>query len=247
MNCRVCLIMSIANEITRLNTAKADMKTSIENKGVVVSPSAKIDAYAALINSIPTDSTDTTHIVAVYNIDSAGSTSIINNAGLDYIAATMEVDGSTVSTATTYNFTSAGQHTVKFTPTGTAIYQLFIDISSLVSVSFPEGLIEVGSQTCAYCSNLTKVVFSSTITTIGTSCFESCTSLTELKLPASITSIQSEALSYCEALESIYYYGNTLPTNQGSNHMTYEGGTVYVKAGVSTSPWETGSYNIITY
>lgn len=239
--------MSIASEITRLNTAKADMKTSIENKGVTVSASAKIDTYAALIDSIPTGGGDTTHIVAVYNIDSAGVTTVCNTSGIEYVESTMTVDGTDVPTATTYNFTTAGQHTIKFTPTGTGIYQLFIDATSLVSVSFPEGLTTIGTQVCDGCTALTDVVLPSTTTTIERLAFEYCTSLTTIKLPASVTSIGSDALNYCNALSSIYFYGNTLPTNQGSSHMTYEGGTVYIKAGVSTSPWETGSYNIITY
>ena len=44
--------MTIANEITRINNAKAAIKQSIENKGVTVSDDAKIDEYPALINSI---------------------------------------------------------------------------------------------------------------------------------------------------------------------------------------------------
>lgn len=44
--------MSIASEITRLQTAKAELKTAIEGKGVSVSSSAKLDDYAALVSSI---------------------------------------------------------------------------------------------------------------------------------------------------------------------------------------------------
>lgn len=44
--------MTIANEITRINNAKAAIKEAIINKGVTVSDSAKIDEYPALINSI---------------------------------------------------------------------------------------------------------------------------------------------------------------------------------------------------
>ena len=46
--------MSIATEITRLQGAKADLKTAIEAKGVTVSSSALLDAYPALVASIPT-------------------------------------------------------------------------------------------------------------------------------------------------------------------------------------------------
>lgn len=44
--------MTIANEINRLNNAKAAIKQSIENKGVTVSDEAKLDEYPALIDSI---------------------------------------------------------------------------------------------------------------------------------------------------------------------------------------------------
>ena len=46
--------MSIASEITRLQNAKASIKTSIEGKGVTVPSSTKLDGYATLISSIPT-------------------------------------------------------------------------------------------------------------------------------------------------------------------------------------------------
>jgi hypothetical protein len=48
------MIMSIANEIQRLQTAKANIKAAIESKGVTVPSATTIDGYAQLINSIPT-------------------------------------------------------------------------------------------------------------------------------------------------------------------------------------------------
>ena len=48
--------MSIADQITRLNNAKANIKQSIENKGVTVSDSALLDEYAGLIDSIEINS-----------------------------------------------------------------------------------------------------------------------------------------------------------------------------------------------
>lgn len=44
--------MSIASEINRLQTAKADLKTAIEGKGVTVPSSTKLDGYADLVDSI---------------------------------------------------------------------------------------------------------------------------------------------------------------------------------------------------
>ena len=44
--------MSIASEITRLQTAKTDIKTAIEAKGVTVPSSAKLDTYDDYIAQI---------------------------------------------------------------------------------------------------------------------------------------------------------------------------------------------------
>ena len=44
--------MAISDEITRLQQAKADLKTAIESKGVTVPSSTKLDGYADLVDSI---------------------------------------------------------------------------------------------------------------------------------------------------------------------------------------------------
>lgn len=44
--------MSVASEITRLQNAKADLKTAIEGKGVTVPSNTKLDGYADLVDSI---------------------------------------------------------------------------------------------------------------------------------------------------------------------------------------------------
>lgn len=46
--------MSIASEITRLQGAKADLKTVITNKGVTVPNETRIDGYASLVAAIDT-------------------------------------------------------------------------------------------------------------------------------------------------------------------------------------------------
>ena len=50
--------MSIANEITRLQNAKTSIKTSIENKGVIVGDGT-LDTYASKIDAIETGITPT--------------------------------------------------------------------------------------------------------------------------------------------------------------------------------------------
>jgi hypothetical protein len=45
--------MSIASELSRLQQAKSELATSIENKGVTVPAATTLDGYGALVDSIP--------------------------------------------------------------------------------------------------------------------------------------------------------------------------------------------------
>ena len=58
--------MTIASEITRLQWAKADIKTSIENKGVSVPSNAKIDTYNTYIDQITTGGITSTMPIRCY-------------------------------------------------------------------------------------------------------------------------------------------------------------------------------------
>lgn len=64
--------MTIASEISRLQTAKWDMQTSIWNKGVVVPSSAKLDEYASYIDQIQASSWDDilSYMSGILSIDS---------------------------------------------------------------------------------------------------------------------------------------------------------------------------------
>lgn len=57
--------MSVASEISRLQQAKADIKTAIEGKGVTVPSNATLDEYADLVDSI-SGSGDTTDYKALW-------------------------------------------------------------------------------------------------------------------------------------------------------------------------------------
>lgn len=65
--------MSIATEITRLQTAKADLKTAIEGKGVTVPSATLLDGYADLVDAIETGSGGTVTVeekdVTFYDYD----------------------------------------------------------------------------------------------------------------------------------------------------------------------------------
>ena len=72
--------MSISSEINRLQTAKSDIASAIEGKGVTVSEDTKLDGMAALISAIQSE-TDTSFVRARTVINTnATSVTIPRNA-----------------------------------------------------------------------------------------------------------------------------------------------------------------------
>ena len=65
--------MSIADDLTRIQGAKADLRTAIQGKGVTVPSSAKIDAYPDYVDAIQQGSTLT---------PTAGDYPVVGNGGL---------------------------------------------------------------------------------------------------------------------------------------------------------------------
>lgn len=70
--------MSVQSEINRLQTAKADLKTAIENKGVTVPSSTKLDGYADLVDNISGGGSETVVIDVESAIRVGGETYEIN-------------------------------------------------------------------------------------------------------------------------------------------------------------------------
>jgi hypothetical protein len=78
------MIMAISDEITRLQQAKADLKTAIEGKGVTVSSSATLDDYAALVDSIEAGGGTAPYIVNPLNGADFGSSTQVGSITYQY-------------------------------------------------------------------------------------------------------------------------------------------------------------------
>lgn len=91
--------MSIASEITRLQNAKASIKTSIENKGVTVG-NGTLDTYASKIDAIETGITPTGTINitenGTYDVTDKASANVNVNSGdiSEYFRDSMQYNGS---------------------------------------------------------------------------------------------------------------------------------------------------------
>lgn len=85
--------MSIASEITRLQTAKSDLATSIANKGVTVPANATLDDYATLVDSIQTGGGGGT-------LPYDAEVDYIESTGTQYIDTGVILDGDSVANLT---------------------------------------------------------------------------------------------------------------------------------------------------
>lgn len=97
--------MSIATEISRLQTAKSDLKTSIENKGVTVPSATKLDGYASLVDQI--SGGPTLHTVTLSTLIPTGIETITYTGTESGTVNITNGSGSVALPTGTYTFTSS--------------------------------------------------------------------------------------------------------------------------------------------
>lgn len=201
--------MSIASEITRLQNAKASIKTSIEAKGVTVPSSAKLDDYSDYVDAIQTGG-GTSKIAGVLE----GTVTTMNAS---------DFDGATTLRGSAFrNCTSLTSVTLPNTLTSMSRdgYQ-FDNCTSLTSFNASSTLSELPNYCFNECSNLTNINLSN-ITTLNRGVFRNCTSLVTIDV-SNVTSFGFPNLSSnpsvgtfsgCSSLSNItwstsvdYFYG----------------------------------------
>ena len=102
---------------------------------------------------------------------------------------------------------TATELTIPSTINGLSITMLpdgiFKNNSSLVKVTIPDTITEIGSNTFLSCKSLTTVILPASLTEIGESAFQGCSALTTVNLPATLTSIGKSAFYDCSALTAV--------------------------------------------
>ena len=174
--------MAISDELTRIQTAKADIKASIEAKGVTVPSNALIDQYADYVDEISGGGTKN------YIVESAEYDPTATYSGA------FSINPQIVTVNIPSGFTSIG---------GSA----FSGCSNLTSVTIPDSVTSIGQSTFQGCTSLTSITIPNNVTSIGQYAFKGCTSLTSVTLPNSITRIETDTFYQCRGLTSI-----TLPS-----------------------------------
>ena len=139
--------MSIATEITRLQTAKANIKTAIEGKGGTVASNLKIDGYATCISNIPTGgvtptgtiniTTNGTHDVANY----ASANVNVPTGGSEPSLGTKSITANGTYTASDDSLDGYSEVTVNVPSSGS------VDVDDIVGGTYPSGSIVIDTAT----------------------------------------------------------------------------------------------------
>lgn len=196
--------MSIANEITRLQTAKSNIKTALENKGVAVDSAATLDYYATYVDNIPSG---------------GGGNAIIKSIDIEDF------------TGTTFN-SSASYITGVTIPSGVTSIggNAFNGCSKLTSIVIPSGVTNIGQSAFRGCSSLTSIDILSGVTSFGNYVFQGCSSLTSIDIPSGVTDIGQSAFRDCSSLTSITLDTATPPTLGGTAFDSTNNCPIYVPA-----------------
>lgn len=139
--------MSIASEIARLQTAKADIKAAIEDKGVTVPSAATLDDYADYVSAISGGGGGGFDWDDFVNGD-APEDVVLTEATFvgDYIFA-----GTSIKTISSNSVTAIGS-------TSSNVGRYFVNCKSLTSASFPN-VTYLGVYAFDGCTNLESVNF----------------------------------------------------------------------------------------
>lgn len=140
--------MSIASEITRLQNAKADLKTAIQGKGVAVSVNAKLDQYADLVDAIQQGSTMVLQAKSeTYNASNVQQTDTIapdtGYDGLSQVDITINAVQSGSATTPATSITANPSITVNTT---TGVISATVSTSQNVTPTVVEGYVESGTS-----------------------------------------------------------------------------------------------------
>lgn len=120
----------------------------------------------------------------------------------------------------------------------------FHNCTSIVSVSFPSTLKEIGERSFQKCVGLIEIEIPENVTTLAANSFSECANLKKVTLSSTLLEIGSSTFSLCEELSDVYCFATECPkasTNAFASSMV-EFATLHVPASSinlykSTKPW----------
>ncbi len=171
-------------------------------------------SYVEGDNTVHYNKPQETRVIAVFNVTDTSNAIRIMGTSKASNFSEIEIDGVVQpSVVESYQFSTTGEHTVKYT---------LIDYTI------------IGGAVFSSCANLTSVTIPSSVNTISTWAFDSCSGLTSVTIPNSVTSIGYEAFYGCSGLTSIVCNATIAPTIQNSTFQNIKtNGTLTVPIGSS--------------
>lgn len=172
---------TIAENLSRIQSAKADIKTAIEAKGVTVPSSATIDTYATYVSQISgggggSSSADT----ALKGIIDKSITSFEIPSGVTSIGSYCFYDcGSLSSITIPSGVASIGEYCFS---NCSSLKRLNSDTDGVVNI--PSGVTSISRDLFAYCNMILSIHISNTVTNISIRAFTGCQNLTSVTIEA---------------------------------------------------------------
>jgi len=204
--------MSIATEITRLQNAKASIKTSIENKGVTVPSATKLDGYSTLIDSIQTGGGGISVDDLAQNLQPSGAITLSNSVTTigNYAFAGKPITSIIAPSVTSMQMYALQETSISsitdsnFPSLGVSVdYGILLRMSSLVSIKLTGEKMSLGNGSGALRDNTSLVSaefpncaknVSASLLGMGNACFYGCTSL------------ELVDIGYCTSIGGLAFY-----------------------------------------
>jgi hypothetical protein len=161
--------MSIANEIKRIQTAKANIKTAIENKGVTIADDVTIDNYPEYITQIPAGA-EITEPYAIYRNLSSGNYEECETFNMVGVPANFIRQNTSVKS-------------VVFNEGVTQLYNASVfTCSNLTSVTLPSTLRTLNANALGSNPKLNNVVLPKAMVSINATSFLNCGGLVNINV-----------------------------------------------------------------
>ena len=105
----------------------------------------------------------------------------------------------------------------------------FTCCESIVSLTMPDSIVEIGEFAFEWCDSLTSIIISKNITIIQKATFYACNSLVSVDIPTNVKTIGSGAFFKCGSLEEIIIPKNVTLIGEGTFKSCTSLKTIYIK------------------